>query len=110
MASVGLDCDRLQPIPVWRDEAHHEASMGSASKPELGYPRGASVRFEKEKPPDLRDDRGLSYFASRRGRGGRGMPGWLALNLGSAEAFATPAGHQGFMAPPVVPAVVDRIG
>ena len=68
------------------------------------------LNAEKKKPPDLRDDRGLSYFASRRGRGGRGMPGWLALNLGSAEAFATPAGHQGFMAPPVVPAVVDRIG
>ena len=62
MASVGLDCDRLQPIPVWRDEAHHEASMGSASKPELGYPRGASVRFEKEKPPDYATVRGLQVM------------------------------------------------
>src|SRR6266511_1332070 len=50
------------------------------SQPVLNY-------CEKKKPPDLRYDRGLSYLPTGWD-GGRGMPGWLALNMGSAEAFA----------------------
>src|SRR6266536_4772905 len=56
------------------------------SQPVLNY-------CEKKKPPDLRYDRGLSYLPTGWD-GGRGMPGWLALNMGSAEAFATRAGSQ----------------
>ena len=36
----GLIAITHNQIPVCRDEAHHEASMGSASKPGLGYPWG----------------------------------------------------------------------
>ena len=35
------------------------------------------LNAEKKKPPDLRDDRGLSYFASRTGKGEGECPAGL---------------------------------
>jgi hypothetical protein len=54
----------------------------------LFSPCVAPNRTGKRKPPDLRNDRGLSISSASRTSGcGLGMSGWLAPECGEGEAF-----------------------
>ena len=79
--------------PVRNDFHGGGSSHSDAREQDRGPVRGAGAQCGKEKAPGLTlRTGGLVTLPAGGGRGGRGMPSWLALNMGSAEAFATPAG------------------
>ena len=92
---MGVLCSRIlgisRNVPTKDISAASSGTQPGIAPQAAGPPRESAMR--KETPPDLRNGRGLKgTLASRTGTGGRGIARLAcALNMGVAEAFATPA-------------------